>query len=151
MCSLLRLLATDLASRFIGALQGSPIVVPEGVQSIHHEVELGVIIGRRCKNVPEDQAFANVAGYCIALDMTARCWQDKAKKKGLPWTAAKGFDTSLPVGSFIPAAHVVDPMALTLWCNVNGTQRQRGRTADMLFSIPQLISVVSKVHTLGIL
>jgi acylpyruvate hydrolase len=128
--------------------QGSPIVLPEGVKSIHHEVELGVIIGKRCKDVRERQAFDNVAGYCIALDMTARCWQDKAKKKGLPWTAAKGFDTSLPVGPFIPASLVADPMALTLWCNVNGVQRQRGCTGDMLFAIPELISRVSKVHTL---
>lgn len=129
-------------------LPGSPIVIPDGVDSIHHEVELGVIISRQCKNVSELQAFDNVAGYCVALDMTARCWQDKAKKKGLPWTAAKGFDTSLPVGSFIPASLVRDPMALTLWCRVNGEQRQRGTTADMLFSIPQLIARVSQVHTL---
>ena len=128
--------------------QGSSVIIPEGVENIHHEVELGVIFGKRCKNVSESKAFENVAGYCIALDMTARCWQDKAKKKGLPWTAAKGFDTSLPVGPFIPASQVQNPMALTLWCNVNGMQRQRGSTADMLFSIPQLIAVVSKVHTL---
>lgn len=129
-------------------LPGASIVLPEGVESIHHEVELGVVVGRRCKNVDEQHALDNVAGYCVALDMTARCWQDAAKKKGLPWTAAKGFDTSLPVGPFIPASNVPDPMALTLWCRVNGVMRQRGTTADMLFSVPQLISVVSKVHTL---
>ena len=128
--------------------QGSPVIIPEGVENCHHEVELGVIFGKRCKDVSESKAFETVAGYCVALDMTARCWQDKAKKLGLPWTAAKGFDTALPVGPFIPASQVQNPMALTLWCNVNGVQRQRGSTSDMLFGIPQLIAVVSKVHTL---
>jgi hypothetical protein len=88
-------------------------------------------------------AMAHVCGYCIALDMTARDWQSKAKEKGKPWTAAKGFDTALPVGSFIPKALVKDPMDLTLWCKValprarasgecacHGTERSAARIGE---------------------
>lgn len=62
--------------------------------------------------------------------------QDEAKKKGLPWTAAKGFDGSLPLGGVIPADLVSDPHHLTLWCSVNGVERQRASTGDMIWKVP---------------
>ncbi|KAJ1488938.1 hypothetical protein T484DRAFT_1781689 [Baffinella frigidus] len=69
------------------------IEIPAGLESIHHEVELGVIIGggpaQRGKNLTPAEAMEYVAGYCIALDMTARDWQNTAKAKGLPWAASK--------------------------------------------------------------
>jgi hypothetical protein len=58
------------------------------------------------------------AGYVLALDMTARDLQDAAKKQGLPWSVAKGFGTSCPVSSFVPAAAVSNPHDVTLWLNV---------------------------------
>eukprot|EP00873_Tetraselmis_striata_P026564 jgi/Tetstr1/446828/TSEL_034308.t1 len=127
---------------------GSPIVIPDRLEELHHETELGVVIGTPGRRIPASSAMEHVAGYCLALDMTARQWQAAAKAKGLPWTAAKGFDTSLPVGDFIDKGAVADPHALTLWCAVNGDMRQRGSTSGMLFSVPQLIAAVSAVHTL---
>lgn len=64
-------------------------------------MELGVIIGSRATNVKESEAMKYVGGYALGLDMTARDWQSEAKKNGLPWSLAKGFDTSCPVSAFI--------------------------------------------------
>ena len=89
-----------------------------------------------------------VGGYVLALDMTASDWHVRAKKEGTPWSIGKGFDTSCPVGNFIPKELVADPHSLNLWCEVNGVVRQNGNTSDMLFKIPQLISYISQIFTL---
>ena len=127
---------------------GGAIEIPEGLTEIHHEVELGVVIGQSGKNIPLSKAMDHVSGYFLALDMTARIWQEDAKKKGLPWTAAKGFDTSLPLGDFWPKDRVQDPGNLTLWLKVNDVLKQRGSVRDMLFPVPALVSEVSRIHTL---
>ncbi|XP_076331676.1 oxaloacetate tautomerase FAHD1, mitochondrial-like isoform X1 [Tachypleus tridentatus] len=128
--------------------EGNSIKVPKGCHELHHEVELGVIIGRKGKDISEIGAMDYVGGYTLCLDMTARDLQEEAKKNGLPWTVAKGFDTSCPVGSFLPKEQVADPHNLPLWCNVNGQVRQEGSTADMVFRIPSLISYISSYFTL---
>ena len=68
---------------------GGTIRVPPGCTSLHHEVELAVIIGRGGRAIPAAEAEAHIAGYALALDMTARDLQDRAKEKGLPWSVAK--------------------------------------------------------------
>ncbi|MCO5573049.1 hypothetical protein L7F22_026814 [Adiantum nelumboides] len=80
--------------------------------------------------------------------MTARNMQDKAKRKGLPWSAAKGFDTFNPVSSFIEKSKVADAQNVRLWLKVNDQTRQDGNTEDMIFPIPQLIEHVSSIMTL---
>ena len=117
-------------------------------KEIHHEVELGVIIGKQGFKIPESQAMQHVGGYCLALDMTARELQGKLKSKGLPWTLAKGFDTSCPVSDFIPMDKIPDPQNVDLWLKVNGQMRQDANTKDMIFSIPYLLSWVSDFFTL---
>jgi acylpyruvate hydrolase len=81
--------------------------------------------------------------------MTARCLQNDAKAKGLPWTVAKGYDTFCPVSRFISKTELPDPHNATLWLKVNGKQRQHGSTSMMLFRIPQLISHISTIMTLN--
>ncbi|XP_055339663.1 acylpyruvase FAHD1, mitochondrial-like [Paramacrobiotus metropolitanus] len=129
-------------------VEGQKIEFPPGCQNLHHEVELGVVIGKTAKKIPEAEALKYVAGYTIALDITARDLQDKAKKEGLPWTIPKGFDTSCPVGPFVHKDRVPDPQNLKLWCKVNGQTRQNGCTKDMIYSVPYLISYVSNYFTL---
>ena len=90
-----------------------------------------------------------VGGYCLALDMTARDFQEEAKRKGHPWALAKMFDTSLPVSPLIPLASIPDPHDVSLWCKVNGETRQSGHTGDMIFSLPHLISYISQYFTLA--
>jgi acylpyruvate hydrolase len=122
--------------------------VPKGCTELHHEVELAVIIGRKGVNIKENEAMDYVGGYTVSLDMTARDWQAIAKKEGNPWSIAKGFDTSCPVGHFIPKEAIADPNSLELWCKVNGDMRQNGNTKDMVFKIPQIISYISQYFTL---
>lgn len=90
----------------------------------------------------------HVAGYVLAIDMTARQLQDKAKKNGFPWTHAKGFDTFTPVSDFIPKQNVPNPHDLTLWLKVDDDLRQRGHTSDMVHKIPFLIAYISRIMTL---
>jgi len=119
--------------------------------SLHYEVELALIMGRTVVDLPESDekgALNAIAGYCVAIDMTARNLQDEAKKKGLPWTAAKGFDTFLPVSKFIEKEKIKNPHDLELWLTVNGEHRQRDSTGLMLFRIPRIISEISRVMRL---
>ncbi|KAG2008628.1 fumarylacetoacetate hydrolase, variant 2 [Coprinopsis cinerea AmutBmut pab1-1] len=87
---------------------GGKVEIPQGVVA-HHEVELGVVIGKRGRDIQQSDADDYVAGYTLAVDMTARNLQDQVKRKELPWSAAKGFDTFTPIGSFIPKAEIADP------------------------------------------
>ena len=107
-----------------------------------------MVIGKRAKNIKKEQWESYVSGYCLALDMTDRDGQNKAKDSGKPWTQAKGWDTSCPVSEFIPKEKVSDPMNLELWLTVNGTERQRGSTKNMVFGIAELLETVTKIHTL---
>lgn len=122
--------------------------VSEPFSKIAHEVELGVIIAKKCKNVSKSEAMQYVGGYCLALDMTAQCVMADLRPKGLPWTLGKAFDTSTPVSEPLPLNMVTNPHNLQLWLNVNGNQRQCGNTSDMIFKIPELIEYISKYMTL---
>ncbi|KAJ1961960.1 hypothetical protein IWQ62_003685 [Dispira parvispora] len=125
----------------------NPIEIPGGC-TVHHEVELGVVIGKDGRNIAASQAWDYVSGYTLALDLTARNMQDDAKKKGLPWSASKGFDTFTPIGAFLEKSSIPDPHQVRLWCDVDGTSRQDGWTSDMMFQIPQLIEHVSSIMAL---
>jgi len=126
---------------------GTPVEIPRGVD-LHHEVELGVVIGSRARDVSQADAMQHVAGYCLAIDYTARNMQNDVKKKGLPWSAVKGFDTFCPVSDFLPASAIKDPYNLRLWYKVNGETRQNESSALMLFQIPRLIEHCSSIMTL---
>jgi len=128
--------------------EGSPIEIPSSIGEVHHEVELGVVIGRKGKNIAVESAFDYVAGYTLALDLTARDLQATAKSKGLPWTAAKGHDTFCPIGKFLSKDQIPNPAKVELWLKIDGVFKQKGSTSDMIFNIPQLIHHVSRVMTL---
>jgi 2-keto-4-pentenoate hydratase/2-oxohepta-3-ene-1,7-dioic acid hydratase in catechol pathway len=116
--------------------------------SLHHEVEIVVAIGRGGKHIPESAALEHVLGYAVGLDMTLRDVQAEAKRRGHPWAVAKGFDTSAPLSTVVPAATVPDPGVLGLELRVNGELRQTGRATDMMLPIPALIAFVSGIFTL---
>ena len=106
------------------------------------------MIGKTGASISESNAMDHVGGYALALDMTARDIQDKAKKHGWPWTFAKGFDTALPISEFIPKAEIPDPDNVHLWLKVDGEMKQDGNTQDFIFKIPHLISYISLRMTL---
>ncbi|KAF5323952.1 hypothetical protein D9611_008222 [Ephemerocybe angulata] len=112
------------------------------------QVELGVVIGKTGRDISPADAKSHISGYTLAVDMTARNLQDRVKKAGLPWSAAKGFDTFTPIGSFIPSSAIAEPHALQLKLDINGVTKQDGSTADMIFDIPSLIAHVSGIMTL---
>lgn len=137
------------------AFPGEPLVLPRGLSpnEVHHEVELAVLIGEKAKDVVEendDEVLRRyVAGYLVAVDMTARDVQTEAKKKGMPWAVSKGYDSFLPLSEPFDAAGVGQGWKnFKLWLDVNGTRRQTGEAGVMLHSVPNLIRYCSTVMTL---
>ncbi|XP_073819402.1 oxaloacetate tautomerase FAHD1, mitochondrial isoform X1 [Musca autumnalis] len=128
--------------------EGQDIVIPKVFTKVAHEVELGVVIGKHCKNVSRDEALSFVGGYCLALDMTAQCELGEARKNGHPWSLGKGFDTSTPVSRLLKPQEIADPHNLDLWLKVNDKLVQEGNTADLIFNVADLISFCSKYMTL---
>ncbi len=127
---------------------GGTVVLPPQSREVHHEVELVALIGRGGRHLPRGEALAHVAGYAVGLDMTARDVQAAAKKKGHPWSVAKGFDTFAPLGSFVAASDMRDVQDLEISLAVNGETRQRGRTRDMLFPVAELVAYCPTTFTL---
>jgi 2-keto-4-pentenoate hydratase/2-oxohepta-3-ene-1,7-dioic acid hydratase in catechol pathway len=123
---------------------GEPIVRPRGWQRVDFEGELGVVIGRRCRRVSAADALGYVFGYTIVNDVTVR---DLQKKDG-QFTRAKGFDSFCPVGPTLVAAAELDPTRLRIVTKVDGVVKQDGPTSDMIFDIPTIIAVASRVMTL---
>ena len=123
---------------------GEPIVLPAISSSIDYEAELGVVLGERVKGGAASDALAAVRGYVCANDVTARDLQRADRQ----FTRSKSLDTFCPVGELVPAAAVPDPQALRIRCLVNGELRQDSTTADMIFSVAELIAFVSEAITL---
>jgi 2-keto-4-pentenoate hydratase/2-oxohepta-3-ene-1,7-dioic acid hydratase in catechol pathway len=127
---------------------GGRIVFPPYSQEMHHEVELVALIGVGGSAIPRERAMDHIGGYAVGLDMTLRDLQSDAKKAGLPWTVAKGFDTSAPVSRFVPRSAVADPSGLDMSLSVNDVVKQSSNTRHMLFSIPDIVAYLSIVFTL---
>jgi 2-keto-4-pentenoate hydratase/2-oxohepta-3-ene-1,7-dioic acid hydratase in catechol pathway len=122
---------------------GDVIELPPESQQVEHEGELGVVIGRKARNLGEgDDPLSYVLGYTCVNDVTARDLQ----RKDVQFTRAKSFDTFCPVGPFIVTG--IDPNDLEVTTRVNSEVRQRGRTSDMAFSVPFLIRYISRMMTL---
>lgn len=124
------------------------IIIPKQSQCLHHEVELGVILGKKAKSIPEENAMHSVLGYLVALDITARDIQAVAKKNGWPWAIAKGFDTFAPISDAVMKEKVPDPLNLDLMLRINGVVKQRANTNQMIYSIERIVSFISEIMTL---
>lgn len=120
---------------------GQAILLPPESAQVEHEAEIGVVLGRALRNVSVKEAESGIGGIVCANDVTAR---DLQKTDG-QWTRAKGFDTFCPVG---PIRHDCDWRELEIICRVNGSVRQHGRSREMAFSIPTILSYISTVMTL---
>jgi 2-keto-4-pentenoate hydratase/2-oxohepta-3-ene-1,7-dioic acid hydratase in catechol pathway len=127
---------------------GDAIRIPAGSTNVHHEAELAVVIGARgARHVTPQQAAASIFGYTIGNDVTER---DMQKSDG-QWTRAKGFDSFCPIGPWIETdlpGVGLDPADLEVTCTVDGELRQQGRTSQLIFDVPTLISYISQVMTL---
>src|SRR5262245_44891723 len=121
---------------------GEAIVLPPDSTRVEHEGEIGVIIGRRARDVTEDSALEVISGYVALNDVTARDLQ----KLDVQFTRAKGFDTFCPIGLDLVAPS--EWPSLEVVCRVNGTVRQRGHASEMVFAIPYLVAYISRTMTL---
>lgn len=124
----------------------APVVYPAGVEYMHYEVELAVVIGRRCRYVPAGKAEDVIAGYTIADDVTVRDFVGDFYR---PPVRAKGYDTFGPVGPYIVSPdEIPDPGSLELRAYVNGELRQQGNSSQLIRSVPELIEFISMIMTL---
>jgi 2-keto-4-pentenoate hydratase/2-oxohepta-3-ene-1,7-dioic acid hydratase in catechol pathway len=118
------------------------IVMPAVSQQVEYESEIAVVIGQRARKVPEADAERHIRGFTCANDVTCR---DLQKTDG-QWARAKGFDTFCAVGPVV--AERLDWKNLEVIGRLNGEERQRGASHDMIFSIPSLVSYISHIMTL---
>ena len=110
-------------------IEGGSIAYPPQTADFQHEIELVVAIGQDGTAINEHVALDHVYGYAAGLDMTRRDLQAEAKKGGRPWTMAKGFDQSAPIGAIAPASRIGHPDRGAITLSVNGAERQRGDLA----------------------
>ncbi len=122
----------------------APFYLPDFSNNIHYEVELILRIGREGKNIETKFAHKYYDGIGIGIDFTARDLQQKAKEKGLPWTLAKGFNGSAPVSEFLPLSDFPDLNNINFGLLLNGEERQKGNSSQMLFSFNEIISYISR-------
>lgn len=135
-------------TKFNSSITGpnDPVCIPTHITGeVDYEVELGVVIGKKAKNVTVDEALDVVFGYTVINDVSARDLQFADKQ----WVRGKSLDTFCPMGPYIIAAgEIADPQDLEIGCEVNGTLLQHANTKDMIFSVAVLISELSKWCTL---
>lgn len=122
------------------------VEIPRGSTKTDWEVELGVVIGKACKNVEVADALDYVAGYCVVNDVSEREWQIE---RGGQWDKGKGFDTFGPIGPWLVTRdEVPDPQRLDLWLEVDGHRYQNGNTRTMVFSVAELVAYLSRCMSL---
>jgi 2-keto-4-pentenoate hydratase/2-oxohepta-3-ene-1,7-dioic acid hydratase in catechol pathway len=135
-------------TKAISCLSGpdDPIQLPKGSKKTDWEVELGVVIGTRAQYVEEADALDYVAGYCVVNDVTERAYQFEL---GSQWDKGKGCDTFGPVGPFLVTRdEVYDVQDLNMYLEVNGKRMQTGNTSNMVFTVAQIVSYLSRFMTL---
>ena len=116
---------------------------PSLTQNLHHEIELVVAIGQGGKNIKAADALRHIYGYAVGLDMTRRDLQNDMKKQGRPWCIGKGFDHSAPIGPITPAAQAGDVANAEIYVQVNGQDRQRSNTSQLIWNIAETIEYLS--------
>lgn len=128
---------------------GQPIVVKDWYGRVDHEGEIGVLIGKRAKDVSAEDARHYIAGYTLVNDVTAREMQKADIAKGNPWFRAKNLDTFCPIGPTVVMPDVLGwPLHTPVELRVNGEVRQSGNTDMFIFDLPQLIAAVTRFITL---
>lgn len=122
------------------------IMVPKGSLKLDYEIEISFVIGTRARYVDEQDALRYIAGYTICNDVSERHFQ--VERKG-QWMKGKCFETAGPLGPWLVTPdEVPEPGKLSMWLDVNGERRQSGTTANMIFSIPYLLSYISQFMVL---
>lgn len=125
-----------------------PFYYPNFSNDIHHEVEVIIRICKEGKHIEEQHAHKYFDKIGLGIDFTARDLQSKAKEKGLPWAIAKGFNGSAPISAWVEKSSFSNLEDLNFSLLVNGDKKQEGNTSMMIFTIPFIISYLSRFFTL---
>ncbi|MFT7588905.1 MAG: acylpyruvate hydrolase [Limisphaerales bacterium] len=123
-------------------------LIPSFSSDVHFETELVLRFGNSFKNCVESEAMDMVDAMSLGIDFTARDLQAHLKKKGHPWEKAKAFDGSAAVGKFVPVSDAVRKGTEEFVMDLNGEERQHGKTSDLIFPIPMLIGYLSTYFTI---
>ena len=138
-----------LFAMYANAITGhdQPIIIPPMSQQVDYEAELGVVLGRRARQVSVDAAVEHIAGYTIINDVSARDLQFSDGQ----WLRAKSFDTFAPMGPYLVTRETLDAGdGLDIELRLNGKTMQKSNTRNLIFKVPELVSYISKVMTLEV-
>lgn len=127
-----------------------PFFIPDFCEQVDYETEMVVRICRLGKNISERFAYRYYDAVTVGIDFTARDLQRKFRAEGKPWELCKGFDSSAAIGDWVPVEKLGDIQKVNFHLNIDGKTVQQGNTADMLFSVDQIIAYVSHFCTLKI-
>src|SRR5205085_2628569 len=116
--------------------------------NLQNEVELVIVIGKDGIAITENEAMNYIYGYAVGIDFTLRDIQAEEKKKGLPWTTAKGFLTSAPVSEIVKKEEIQNPESLNIRLKINGELKQSANTSMMIFKIKFVIHYISSIFGL---
>jgi fumarylpyruvate hydrolase len=121
---------------------------PNETSNYHYEIELVVAIGKGGSNIPKEQANDHVWGYAVGLDMTRRDLQMKMREMGRPWEIGKAFDRSAPIGPLTTASKIGHPTQAQIWLTVDSQDKQRSDIDQLIWSVPESISYLSRFFDL---
>lgn len=127
---------------------GKPFFVPDFMGRIDYEAELVIRICRLGKNIPQRFAHRYYDAVTVGIDFTARDVQQQLREKGLPWDLSKSFDGAAAIGEWVGKDKFLDVQALRFHLDINGHTVQEGCTADMVFSIDEIVAYISQYFTL---
>ena len=131
------------------AASGATVPYPRGTKDFHHEMEFVVAIGAPAFDIPVERAMEVVYGYACGLDMTRRDLQAAAKAKGKPWDFAKNFERAAVIAPIVKAAVFGAVGHQTITLSVDGATRQASHLDEMVWSVPELVSHLSRFYRLA--
>lgn len=128
---------------FVAPESTGELPYPSLTSNLHHEVELVVAIGKGGKNIAPEAALEHIYGYAVGLDMTRRDLQADLKKAGRPWSIAKGFDNSAPIGPIVPKDKLpgIENAAISL--HIDAVEKQSGNTDELIWKLAEVIAHIS--------
>ena len=122
---------------------------PPLTENLHYEIELIIAIGKGGANLAKEDVMDHVWGASVGIDLTRRDLQNEAKKMGRPWDWGKAFDNSAPIAPIVPLADVPSVESARIWLAVNGETKQDADLADLIWSVREHISILSRAMKLA--
>jgi fumarylpyruvate hydrolase len=128
---------------------GDTVAYPPETENFHYEAELVAVIGKGGRNIPEQDSLSHVWGYAVGNDLTRRDLQLQAREQGRPWDWGKAFDRSAVIGPVFPAEKVGHPQKGAIRLTVNGDVKQDADLDQLIWSVPEIIAILSRSMTLA--